>query len=78
MQLRIEYDCDGDVINAELWDGEDFVEQLSDHRHELAILGTLPIESGRWDGEASTNLCPAYQRRPCTSGGIFEIYEVIL
>ena len=48
--------------------------------NEIADMDNLINQSelleahGRWDGETSTKLCPAYEGRACTTGGHREIY----
>ena len=76
--LTVEFDDDERIYAyLESIEGE-FVRDF-DFR-EIADLDNLINQSelieahGRWAGETSTKLCPAYDGRACTTGGRREIY----
>ena len=77
--LTVEFDDDDERIYAYLESIEgEFVRDFD--FHDIADMDNLINQSelleahGRWDGETSTKLCPAYEGRACTTGGHREIY----
>lgn len=74
--LRIEYDYDDDVLNAEIERGDtiEIVESL-DQLDQL-LRHAVWIESGRRDGETSTRLCPDYEGSAATRGGKVELWRI--
>ena len=75
--LTVEFDRDGERVYAYLEDSDNEFVRDFDNLAELDSLiaqSELIDEQGRWDGETSTKLNPAYEGRACTTGGRQEIY----
>lgn len=75
-ELVIEYDRGGERINAILFDVDlERIPQEMTNERVTALLTIANLQSEvRWDGEASTELCPSYEGRSCHSGGTQATY----
>ena len=74
--LRIEYDYGDEILNAEIERGDtiEIVESLD--QLDRLLRHAVWIESGRWDGETSTRLCPDYEGSAATRGGKVELWRI--